>query len=101
MKINRREFIKQSTVTAAALSAGLQTKAYASKKRSGSGKKVIVIGIDGMDPGLAKKMMVQGKMPNLKKLANKVGLKPLGTSTPPQSTVAWANFINGAGPGSH
>ena len=25
----------------------------------------------------------------------------LGTSTPPQSPVAWANFINGAGPGSH
>jgi len=101
MKINRREFIKQSTVTAAALSAGLQTKAYASKKRSGSGKKVIVIGIDGMDPGLSKKMMLQGKLPNLKKLANKGGFKPLGTSTPPQSPVAWANFINGAGPGSH
>src|SRR5262249_43597152 len=25
----------------------------------------------------------------------------LGTSIPPQSPVAWANFINGAGPGSH
>ena len=29
------------------------------------------------------------------------GYRRLGTSNPPQSPVAWANFINGAGPGSH
>ena len=29
------------------------------------------------------------------------GIRRLGTSIPPQSPVAWANFINGAGPGSH
>ena len=29
--------------------------------------KMIVLGVDGMDPSLAKKFMDQGKMPNLKK----------------------------------
>ncbi len=29
------------------------------------------------------------------------GFSDLGTSIPPQSPVAWANFINGSGPGSH
>ena len=29
------------------------------------------------------------------------GYRRLGTSNPPQSPVAWANFINGAGPGTH
>ena len=65
------------------------------------GKKVIVIGIDGMDPRLSESMMKAGLLPNLDKLRAGGGFSTLGTSTPPQSPVAWANFINGAGPGSH
>ena len=38
---------------------------------------------------------------NLARLRDAGGFSPLGTSIPPQSPVAWANFINGAGPGSH
>src|SRR5207237_7301384 len=65
------------------------------------GKKVIVIGIDGMDPRLSESMMKAGLLPNLTKLRAAGGFSKLGTSIPPQSPVAWANFINGAGPGSH
>jgi predicted AlkP superfamily phosphohydrolase/phosphomutase len=66
-----------------------------------AGKKVIVIGIDGMDPRLSERLMKAGQMPNLDKLRRGGGFRDLGTSTPPQSPVAWATFINGAGPGSH
>ena len=66
-----------------------------------AGKKVIIIGIDGMDPRLSERMMKEGLLPNLEKLRAGGGFSPLGTSTPPQSPVAWANFINGAGPGDH
>jgi predicted AlkP superfamily phosphohydrolase/phosphomutase len=66
-----------------------------------AGTMVIVIGIDGMDPVLSESMMKAGKLPNLAKLRDAGGFSPLGTSCPPQSPVAWANFINGAGPGSH
>jgi predicted AlkP superfamily phosphohydrolase/phosphomutase len=65
------------------------------------GKKVIVIGIDGMDPRLCQRMMQEGQLPNLSKLSAAGGFSSLGTSIPPQSPVAWANFINGSGPGSH
>jgi len=40
-------------------------------------------------------------LPNLDRLRQQGGYRVLGTSIPPQSPVAWANFINGAGPGSH
>ncbi len=45
--------------------------------------------------------MKEGQLPNLAKLRAAGGFSRLGTSIPPQSPVAWANFINGAGPGSH
>ncbi|MHC5123371.1 MAG: alkaline phosphatase family protein, partial [Planctomycetota bacterium] len=63
--------------------------------------KVIVIGFDGMDPFLTEKMMEAGELPNFAKLKAANGYRRLGTSNPPQSPVAWANFINGAGPGTH
>ncbi|UCF43530.1 MAG: alkaline phosphatase family protein [Planctomycetota bacterium] len=102
-KLNRREFLTRSAIAAAGFSTGLAPRrVYAGKKgRAGAGKKVIVIGIDGMDPGLSEKMMRGGRLPNFAKLAEAGGYRVLGTSIPPQSPVAWANFINGAGPGSH
>ncbi|MCA9109471.1 MAG: alkaline phosphatase family protein [Planctomycetaceae bacterium] len=63
--------------------------------------KVIIIGIDGMDPRLCRSMIKAGQLPNLAKMAASGGFSDLGTSCPPQSPVAWANFINGSGPGSH
>lgn len=65
------------------------------------GKKVIIIGIDGMDPRLCRSMIQAGLLPNLAKMASAGGFSDLTTSCPPQSPVAWANFINGSGPGSH
>ncbi len=99
-KITRRDFIKQSSVAAASLTAGVNAKKVFAANR-GQGKKVIVIGFDGMDPRLCQKMMDQGRLPNLDGLRKQNGYRVLGTSNPPQSPVAWANFINGAGPGSH
>ncbi len=95
--------MKQSTVAAAAITTGLGVKpTYAARKRrTGAAKKVIVIGIDGMDPNLSEKMMNAGMLHNFDKLRRLGGYRILGTSIPPQSPVAWANFINGAGPGSH
>jgi len=45
--------------------------------------------------------MRDGKMPNFSRMAREGYFGPLGTSTPPQSPVAWANFITGANPGRH
>ncbi len=64
-------------------------------------KKVVVLGLDGMDPNLAGKMIKEGKLPNLSKLSEAGGFKELGTTVPPQSPVAWSSFITGCNPGRH
>jgi predicted AlkP superfamily phosphohydrolase/phosphomutase len=98
-KLNRRGFLKRSAL--AAVGAGAYWVGGCSRVSRAVGKKVIVIGIDGMDPVLSERMMKAGKLPNLARLSAAGGFSSLGTSIPPQSPVAWANFINGAGPGSH
>ncbi|MHC4130882.1 MAG: alkaline phosphatase family protein [Planctomycetota bacterium] len=101
-ELNRREFLINSAMATAALTVKLgDNPAYAAGRLRKSYKKVIVIGIDGMDPVLSERMMKDGKLPNFSRLRNLGGYSRLGTSIPPQSPVAWANFINGAGPGSH
>ncbi|RMF94268.1 MAG: hypothetical protein D6734_08200 [Candidatus Schekmanbacteria bacterium] len=64
-------------------------------------KKVLILGFDGMDPIILRKMMDEGRMPNFKKLAEEGSFKELQTSNPPQSPVAWSNFITGMNPGGH
>jgi predicted AlkP superfamily phosphohydrolase/phosphomutase len=99
---DRRTFLKRAAAVGAvgAAGGGVWLGNHLRVSRS-AGKKVIVIGIDGMDPRLTKSMMDEGLLPNLKKMSEAGGFSDLGTSIPPQSPVAWANFINGAGPGSH
>jgi predicted AlkP superfamily phosphohydrolase/phosphomutase len=103
----RKGFTRRSVLTAATLAAGAGALASSYWIGGGNrvsrsiGKKVIVIGIDGMDPRLCRSMMQAGLLPNLAKLSAKGGFSNLATSMPPQSPVAWANFINGSGPGSH
>lgn len=70
-------------------------------KADSSAKKVIVIGFDGMDPQLLSQYMSAGRLPNFSKLAETGDFKELGTSNPPQSPVAWSNFITGMNPGGH
>jgi predicted AlkP superfamily phosphohydrolase/phosphomutase len=101
--MKRRTFLLGTAVAAGAAAVGAGGYWMGSRRRvaRSAGTMVIVIGIDGMDPVLSQSMMKEGKLPNLAKLRDAGGFSPLGTSCPPQSPVAWANFINGAGPGSH
>ena len=63
--------------------------------------KVIVIGVDGMDYKLHNAWIDEGVMPNLEALAREGDFSALGTSIPPESPVAWSNFITGRNPGGH
>jgi len=63
--------------------------------------KVVILGFDGMDPRRCERMMDEGRLPNLARMRATGGYRHLGTSIPPQSPVAWSNFITGAGPGVH
>jgi predicted AlkP superfamily phosphohydrolase/phosphomutase len=67
-----------------------------------AGHNVIVLGFDGLDYDLTRKLMDEGRMPNFSRLeAAGMRLQKLGTSIPPQSPVAWSNFITGADSGTH
>jgi predicted AlkP superfamily phosphohydrolase/phosphomutase len=68
---------------------------------SAGGKKLIILGIDGMDPDLLTKFMAEGKMPNFARLAGQGSFRRLTTSIPPQSPVAWSNLITGMNAGGH
>ncbi|MFQ5490150.1 MAG: alkaline phosphatase family protein [Phycisphaerae bacterium] len=65
------------------------------------GTQFIVLGFDGMDPVLCEKMMDAGQLPTLAAMRDRGGFRPLGTSTPPQSPVAWSSLITGTDPGKH
>ena len=64
-------------------------------------KKVLVLGFDGMDPTILKGLIREGKLPNFEHLMKTGDFKPLATSVPPQSPVAWSTFITGMNPGGH
>ncbi len=65
------------------------------------GKRVIILGFDGLDYEYTKKLMEEGKLPNFSRVARGGSFGPLETSIPPQSPVAWSNFITGMDSGGH
>ena len=72
--------------------------------QNASSDKIIVVGIDGFEPSLAKKFMDQGKMPNLKAFVEQgacredlVLLGGVPTVTPPM----WTTLATGAYPNTH
>ena len=63
--------------------------------------KVFVLGIDGLDPRLLQQYMDEGVLPNFQALAEEGDFRPLTTTMPPLSPVAWSTFITGMDPAGH
>ena len=61
--------------------------------------RVVVLGFDGVDPGLTETMMAQGKLPHLSRLASQGGYARLAPTVPAQTPVSWATFTTGLDPG--
>jgi len=64
-------------------------------------KKVVVVGLDGLDYHLTKQWIDEGKLPHFAKLQQQGCFKPLLSTIPPISPVAWSSFQTGANPGKH
>ena len=64
-------------------------------------KKVIVIGLDGLEPKIVEPMLAAGELPNLAKLRAAGGFSLVRTTTPAQTPVAWSSFATGTNPGGH
>jgi predicted AlkP superfamily phosphohydrolase/phosphomutase len=63
--------------------------------------RVIILGLDGLDYDLTTRLMKEGRLPGLSRLAKTGGFSPLGTAIPAQSPVAWSDFITGHDAGFH
>ncbi len=99
--MNKTGKILSLLVFAVLMTSVVFTPGCSDKQAVATKKKVLILGFDGMDPQILGKMMDEGRMPTFVKLASEGTFKNLQTSNPPQSPVAWSNFITGMNPGGH
>jgi predicted AlkP superfamily phosphohydrolase/phosphomutase len=64
-------------------------------------RRVVILGLDGLDHGLTEKLLADGKLPNLARLRKQGGFQSLASTLPPISPVAWSSFQTGTNPGKH
>jgi len=63
--------------------------------------RLIIVGLDGLDPTLAERFMAEGKLPNLSRIKEEGAYAPLRTTIPSISPVAWSSFMTGSNPSKH
>ncbi len=64
-------------------------------------KKVIVIGLDGLEPTIVDRLLQAGALPNMAKLCAAGGYTRVRTTAAAQTPVAWSTFATGVNPGGH
>lgn len=64
-------------------------------------RRVVVLGLDGLEPTLVERFLEEGRLPNLARLRQSGSYLRLGTTWPPLSPVAWSSFSTGTNPGKH
>ncbi|MGE0668985.1 MAG: alkaline phosphatase family protein [Sphingomonadales bacterium] len=67
----------------------------------GARTRVLVIGLDSFDPGLARSWMDQGALPHLSSLADISVRGPVRNPYGMESSANWSCFAYGSGPGVH
>jgi predicted AlkP superfamily phosphohydrolase/phosphomutase len=97
-ELDRRAFLRLLAGSAAATGFGGFTTGCAGR---GTDKRVVVLGLDGMDPQLIQALIDTGRAPNFKKLQEMGSFLALQTTMPALSPVAWSSFITGTTPGAH
>ncbi len=63
--------------------------------------KLVIVGLDGLEPKLAEKFMSEGKLPHFSQLKKNGSYARLKTTTPAISPVAWSSFMTGCHPAKH
>jgi len=63
--------------------------------------RVVVVGLDGLDPERCERMIETGRLPNLEAMQQEGAFLRLQTTTPPISPVAWSSFQTGSNPARH
>jgi predicted AlkP superfamily phosphohydrolase/phosphomutase len=64
-------------------------------------QRMVILGLDGLEPTLTEKFMAEGKLPHLSRLRKDGSYARLRTTTPAISPVAWSSFMTGSEPSKH
>ncbi|HTY44396.1 MAG TPA: alkaline phosphatase family protein [Patescibacteria group bacterium] len=64
-------------------------------------KKMIIFGIDAMDPAITEQLMQAGRLPNLSLLKTQGSYAHLKTTIPSETAVVWSSFATGLDPAGH
>lgn len=64
-------------------------------------RKVLVVGLDGLEPTVVEPLLATGALPNLAALQKRGGFARVATTAPAQTPVAWSSFATGVNPGGH
>lgn len=70
-------------------------------RRKARVRKLIFLGLDGLDPRLTERFMAEGKLPHLSRLQKEGSFHRLRTTFPALSPVAWSTFATGVSPARH
>jgi predicted AlkP superfamily phosphohydrolase/phosphomutase len=78
-------------------------RALFARRRAARGRfrRAVILGLDGLDYTLTERMLADGKLPHLERLRKRGCFKPLATTLPSISPVAWSSFQTGTNPGKH
>jgi predicted AlkP superfamily phosphohydrolase/phosphomutase len=63
--------------------------------------KILIIGLDGVDPEILQKFMEAGKLPYFSKLKNEGIFARMVSTIPTLTPVAWTTMLTGRNPGKH
>jgi predicted AlkP superfamily phosphohydrolase/phosphomutase len=64
-------------------------------------KRVVVLGLDGLEPTIVDSLLARNELPNFFKLRAQGSYSRLRTTYPAQTPVAWSSFATGTNPGGH
>jgi hypothetical protein len=64
-------------------------------------QRVLVLGLDGLEPRLVEPVLAAGRLPALARLRASGGYARVATTSPAQTPVAWSTFATGVNPGGH
>lgn len=65
------------------------------------GRRVVLVGLDGTPYTLVKRLIAEGRAPNLARLAEQGSLLRMNSTWPWVSSVAWSTMMTGVNPGKH
>lgn len=63
--------------------------------------RMVILGLDGMEPSLVERFMAEGKLPHFAELKRQGSYTRLATTIPAISPVAWSSFMTGCHPAKH